>query len=118
MACWWTTPPEKHAVVAHRSHPFVGFSFLHGGHASWPCICWLSFLTLQSCILALHLPALHATQVEHFSRYGLLPEVEAEVEDLGITGTPGPDIAGPGFGGGAISHIGRATSCSAGLYHT
>eukprot|EP00983_Pelagomonas_calceolata_P119933 1160653-Pelagomonas_calceolata.AAC.3 len=71
-----------------------------------------------SCILALHLPALHATQVEHFSRYGLLPEVEAEVEDLGITGTPGPDIAGPGFGGGAISHIGRATSCSAGLYHT
>mmetsp|Transcript_10635 Transcript_10635/g.29106 ORF Transcript_10635/g.29106 Transcript_10635/m.29106 type:complete len:1605 (-) Transcript_10635:206-5020(-) len=38
-------------------------------------------------------------EVEHFSRYGLLPEVEAEVEDLGITGTPGPDIAGPGFGG-------------------
>ncbi|KAF5830158.1 hypothetical protein DUNSADRAFT_14956 [Dunaliella salina] len=38
-------------------------------------------------------------EVEHFSRYGLLPEVEAEVEDPGAAGTSGPDVAGPGFGG-------------------
>ena len=62
-----------------------------------PCFC----RSLPAILLLLQLlapcPHTHAPQVEHFSRYGLLPEVESEEEEEEVAAAGAP--AGVAAGG-------------------